>query len=69
MVAEEVGRYEAPESKMGQVLNRCKVIRITKREYDQSTPEGKDKAMEIVRASPGALPWNVRGTLLLIWFG
>ena len=44
-------------STLGQIQNKCKVIRITKQSADQSTCTGRQKAMQITTDSPGALLW------------
>ena len=38
-----------PESKMGQVKDRCRVIRITKEITDQSTPAGRVLALKVAQ--------------------
>ena len=47
-----------PSSIMGQIENKCLVIRITKEQYDQTTPEGREAAKEIAQAHLGALRWT-----------
>ena len=43
---------------MGQVKGKCKVIRITKKTCDRTTPEGRETALSIARAHLGALLWT-----------
>ena len=47
-----------PESKMGQVKDRCRVIRITRENADQSTPAGRAWASRMAQENPGALLWS-----------
>ena len=47
-----------PENQMCQIRNKCKVIRVTKEEMDQTTRSGRQKALNIAEESPAALLWT-----------